>query len=121
MFLFFKKVVVAMSFFSHVIKTYLINNEPLMKIILCKKYDFREVLSFSNKIISEENSQNSQENTCARVSFLIKFQQPKACNFFKKEALAQVFSFEFCKISKNNFSTEHLQMKRLEQLRNKRV
>ena len=54
--LFFKKVVVAMSFFSHVIKTYLINNEPLMKIILCKKYDFREVLSFSNKIISEENS-----------------------------------------------------------------
>ena len=38
-------------------------------------------------------SQNSQENTCA---------------FIKKEALAQVFSCEFCQISKNNFFTEHL-------------
>ena len=34
-------------------------------------------------------SQNSQENTCA---------------FIKKETLAQVFSCEFCQISKNNFS-----------------
>ena len=33
-------------------------------------------------------SQNSQENTCARVSFLIKL---------------QVFSCEFCEISKNTF------------------
>ena len=38
-------------------------------------------------------SQNSQENTCA---------------FIKKETLAQVFSCEFCQISKNNFFTEHL-------------
>ena len=50
-----------------------------------------------------EISQNSQENTCARVSFLI-----KACNFIKKETLAQVFSCEFCKFSKNTFFTEHL-------------
>ena len=28
--------------------------------------------------------------------------------FFKKEGLAQVFSFEFCKISNNAFLTEHL-------------
>ena len=33
-------------------------------------------------------SQNSQENPCARVSLLIKLQL--ACNFIKKEALAQV-------------------------------
>ena len=26
-----------------------------------------------------------------------------ACNFIKKETLAQVFSFEFCEISKNTF------------------
>ena len=38
-----------------------------------------------------EISQNSQENTCARVSFLL------------KETLAQVFSCEFCEISKNIF------------------
>ena len=31
-----------------------------------------------------------------------------ACNFIKKETLAQVFSCEFCKISKNNFFTEHV-------------
>ena len=37
-----------------------------------------------------EFSQNSQENACARVSFLIKLQ-------------AQVFSCEFYKISKNIF------------------
>ena len=29
-------------------------------------------------------------------------------NFIKKEALAQVFSCEFCKISKNTFFTEYL-------------
>ena len=45
--------------------------------------------------------QNSQENTCARVSFLIKLQA-------KKETLAQVFSCEFCNIFKNTFFTEHL-------------
>ena len=39
-----------------------------------------------------ENSQDSQESTCARVSFLI--------NSMKKETLAQVFSCEFCNISK---------------------
>ena len=27
----------------------------------------------------------------------------KACNFVKKETLAQVFSCEFCEISKNTF------------------
>ena len=37
-------------------------------------------------------SQNSQENTCVR-----------ACNFIKKETLAQVFSCEFCETLKNTF------------------
>ena len=52
-------------------------------------------------------SQKFTENTCARVSFLIKLKEPEACNFIKKETLAQVFSCEFCGISKNTF-TEHL-------------
>ena len=34
--------------------------------------------------------------------------RPEACNFIKKETLAQVFSCEFCEISKNTFFTEHL-------------
>ena len=32
----------------------------------------------------------------------------EACNFIKKETLAQLFSCEFCEISKNTFFTEHL-------------
>ena len=50
----------------------------------------------SVKKVFLEISQNSQENTCARVSFLI--------NFIIKEILTQVFSCEFCEISKNTFS-----------------
>ena len=49
-----------------------------------------------------EISKNSQENTCVRVSFLIKL-LPEACNFIKKEALAQVSSCEFCENFKNTF------------------
>ena len=35
--------------------------------------------------------------------------QAEACNFIKKEILAQVSSREFCKISNNTFLTEHFQ------------
>ena len=35
-------------------------------------------------------------------------QRPQACNFIKKETLAQVFSCEFCEIFYNTFFTEHL-------------
>ena len=57
----------------------------------------------SVKKVFLEISQNSQENTCARVSFLIKLQD-SGCNFIEKKTLAQVFSCEFCDISKNTFS-----------------
>ena len=53
--------------------------------------------------------QNSQENTCVRVSFLISC-RPETYNFIKKETLAQVFSCEFCEIFKSIFFTEHLRM-----------
>ena len=61
---------------------------------------FREAVSqrCSVKKVLLEISQNLQENTCARVS------EAEACNFSKKETLAQVFSCEFCEISKNTFS-----------------
>ena len=60
------------------------------------------VQTWSVKRAFLEISQNSLENTCAR-DFL-----PEACNFIKKESLAQVFSCEFCEISKNTFFIEHL-------------
>ena len=34
--------------------------------------------------------------------------RPKACNFIKKETLAQVFSCEFYEVYKNVFFTEHV-------------
>ena len=53
-------------------------------------------------------SQNSQESTCARVSFLIKL-QGSAFNFITKKTLAQLFSCEFCEIFKSTYFTEHPQ------------
>ena len=47
-----------------------------------------------------------QENTCAKVSLLIKLQAWSAT--LLKKTLAQVLSSEFCEISKNTFLTEHL-------------
>ena len=62
----------------------------------------------SVKRVFLETSQNSQENTCATVSFLIKFplELPmechlQDCHFIKKKTVALVFSFEFCEIFKN--------------------
>ena len=51
---------------------------------------------------------NSQEKTCARVSFLIKLQA--LGSFIKKDTLPQVFSCEFCEICKNSFFTELLRV-----------
>ena len=50
-----------------------------------------------------EISQNSQENTCARVYFLIKFQASA-----KNEILVQVFSVNFVKFRITRFFTELL-------------
>ena len=60
------------------------------------------VAQCSVKEVFLEISQNSEENTCARVSFLIKL-QAWALQLYKRETLAQVFSFEFCEISKKTF------------------
>ena len=54
------------------------------------------------KTVLLEILQNSQENTCARVFFLIKL-RALVCNFIKKESLALVFLYEFCEIFKNNY------------------
>ena len=54
----------------------------------------------SLKKVSLKISQNSQENTCARVSSLIKLQAIKG-------TLAQVFSCEFYDVFKSTFFIEH--------------
>ena len=47
-------------------------------------------------------SQNSQENTCARVSFFVKL-QASGLQLDKKVTQAQVFSCEFCETSRIHF------------------
>ena len=57
----------------------------------------------SVKKVLLEILQNSQENTSTTVSLF-----PQVCNFIKGETLTQVFSCEFCEISKNTLFREHL-------------
>ena len=66
------------------------NNQKKLSEVLYIKKTFLKIL------------QNSQENSCTRVSFLIKL-QAEVCNFIKKETLAQMPSCEFCCIFKNTF------------------
>ena len=58
--------------------------------VFCKKV-FLEIL------------QNSQENNCARLSFLITLQASSLHLYWKRDS-TQAFSCEFCKILKNIFS-----------------
>ena len=51
-------------------------------------------------------SKNSLENTCARVSFLIKLQALGLQLYY--EAVKQVFSYKFCKIFESTFFIEYL-------------
>ena len=67
-----------------------IQKQPPQKSYWCKKTD---------EVFLEISHNIHKESICVRVSFL---------RFTKKETLAQLFSCEFCKISKNTFFTEQL-------------
>ena len=56
------------------------------------------------KVVLRNFTKFTGKHLCQSLSFNCR---PQA-NFIKKETLAQVFSCEFCKISKNTFFTEHL-------------
>ena len=62
---------------SFTVSSFSIDRYSFQQSFKCNTYVFLEIL------------QNLQENTCVRVSFLIK-------SFIKKESLEQVFSCEFC-------------------------
>ena len=62
--------------------------------IFCKKGVLRNFTKFTVKYLCQS-------------LFFNKVAVEVACNFTKKETLVQVFSCEFCKISKNTFFTEH--------------
>ena len=62
---------------------------------------------FFKKKWSEKFQKIHRKTPVPESLFLIKL-QGEACSFIKKETQAQVFSCEFCKISKNTLFTEHL-------------
>ena len=68
---------------------------PLMKTVTyCQQENLKQIEAATGGVQQEkfflEIPQNSQENACARVSFLIKL-KTEDCDFIKKETLAQVF------------------------------
>ena len=87
---------------------------PFLESLIKLYFSLKILLAFTEaatrgvleKEVFLEISQNSQENTYVRVSFLIKL-QASGRNFIKKETLAHVLSCEFCEISKSTFFTEH--------------
>ena len=60
--------------------------------VFCKKGAFKNFTKFTGKHLRQSLFLN-------KVAGL----KPQACNFIKKETLAQVFSCEFCEISQNTF------------------
>ena len=71
-------------------------NMSFFEIMLCYYFSLEVVLQDVAK-----NDPTMILPTCARVSFLIKLQT--SGNFIKKEALAQVFSYEIWEIFMNTF------------------
>ena len=60
--------------------------------MFCEKGVIRNFIKFTGKQLCQSLFSN-------KVAGL----RPKACNFIKRETLAQVFSCEFCEISKKTF------------------
>ena len=54
----------------------------------------KNVATFMLQLCYDKNSRQTLAN-----------HRPDACNFIKKESLAQVFSCEFCEIYKNSFDS----------------
>ena len=69
----------------------------------------------SVKKVLLEISQNAQESTCARVSFLIML-QTEACNFIKKRLRHRCLPVNFVKFIRKPFLTKHLRLQLLEDM-----
>ena len=80
------------SYFHIWVLILLLNENGTKKLV---QYPKSVVRRCTIKKVFLEISQNSQENTCARVCVSIKL-QVWVWNLFKKETLALVFSCEFC-------------------------
>ena len=67
--------------------------------------DNEETQNLFLKIVFLKISQNSQENTCVKASFLIKMQ---AWTFLEKRLRHSRFTCKFCEIFNNTFFTDYM-------------
>ena len=70
--------------------------------VFCKKGVLGNFTKFTGKHLCQSLYFNKVAGQ-RPATLLKKRLRPEACNFINKETLAQVFSCEFCKISKNTF------------------
>ena len=87
---------------------YLIKNHSNLLLEDYEKFQSTEAVAqrSSVKKVFLEISQNSQENTCARVLFSIKLRPP--ATLLKKRLWHRCFPLNFAKFLRTSFFTEHL-------------
>ena len=89
--------------YTHWIKRFL----QLLLLKICELILFKLAQTCSVKKVFLEIPQNSQENTCARVSFLIKLQASPA-TLLQKRPWHWCFPVNFAKFLRTPFFTQHL-------------
>ena len=92
------------------------NSKVLQNVCFYLNYEENNKYTISvlrRNMVWDNSSKKQQPEVFCKKRCSYKFHKihrktPEACNFIKKESLAQVISCEFCEISKTTFFTEHL-------------
>ena len=67
---------------------------------------YKNEINITNK--KKKKIQNSQQNTCAKVCFLIKLQAFRRATLLKKRLCCRCFPVKFAKFLRTSIFTEHL-------------
>ena len=87
-------------------------------LISTRQVKSKRALRFSFYLALQPETRSSRSETFFKIGVLKSFakfmgkqlcQRPQARNFIKKEALGQIFSFEFCENFKNTFFLDFLE------------
>ena len=104
-----------LSVFDHFVRFVLQGLSPTFSVAVGRVFNFNKKLdSISRVPVRFRSSYQICSTRKGALRNFAKFTEKQLCqshffnNFIKKETLAQVFSCEFCKYSKNIFFTEHL-------------
>ena len=82
----------------------------LLNIMRMKYAYFMNQIKFQEQLFADVfHLQYSQENSCAEVTFYLSY-RPGGLQFYYKETPTQVFSCEYCEISKNTYFEGHLRL-----------